>query len=262
MLPDPPGSTSAATGPRVLMHLQVRGASRLVILADWSAVVTDVLMHLQVRGASRHTDMDARCCCFLVLMHLQVRGASRHPPSARHHHRWPHVLMHLQVRGASRHNVLSALADAEKVLMHLQVRGASRHNVLSALADAEKVLMHLQVRGASRPWLWNRRHDATSGARSATGPASTPRDRPTPGADYHISLQSRQAPPTTPTPPPANSFRRHHAEKPRSKQGPKSRLLPWLTMDTPARRCHTKGAPPGCFRMAPEGVSPGGAESS
>ena len=85
------------------------------------------------------------------------------------------------------------------------------------------VLMHLQVRGASCPWLWNRRHDATSRTQSATGPASTPQDRPAPGADYHISLQSRQAPPTTPTPPPANNFRRHHAEKPGSKQGPKSR---------------------------------------
>ena len=82
--------------------------------------------------------------------------------------------------------------------------------------------MHLQVRGASCPWLWNRRHDATSEAQSATGPASTPQDRPAPGADYHISLQSRQAPPTTPAPPPANSFRRRHAEKPGSKQGLKS----------------------------------------
>ena len=62
------------------------------------------------------------------------------------------------------------------------------------------VLMHLQVRGASCPWLWNRRHDATSRTQSATGPASTPQDRPAPGADYHISLQSRQAPPTTPHP--------------------------------------------------------------
>ena len=108
------------------------------------------------------------------------------------------------------------------VLMHLQVRGASCRERVGVCEGYVIVLMHLQVRGASCPWLWNRRHDATSRTQSATGPASTPQDRPAPGADYHISLQSRQAPPTTPAPPPANSFRRHHAEKPRSKQGPKS----------------------------------------
>ena len=109
------------------------------------------------------------------------------------------------------------------VLMHLQVRGASCRERVGVCEGYVIVLMHLQVRGASCPWLWNRRHDATSRTQSATGPASTPQDRPAPGADYHISLQSRQAPPTTPTPPPANNFRRHHAEKPGSKQGPKSR---------------------------------------
>ena len=97
----------------------------------------------------------------------------------------------------------------------------SHRNCISG--GCRRVLMHLQVRGACWPWLWNRRHDATSGAQSATGPASTPRDRPAPGADYHISLQSRQAPPMSPTPPPTNSFGRHHAEKPGSKQGLKSR---------------------------------------
>ena len=75
------------------------------------------------------------------------------------------------------------------VLIHLQVRGASRLSATNIVRESEDVLIHLQVRGASRPWLWNRRHDATSGARSATGPGSTPRDRPAPGADYHISLQ-------------------------------------------------------------------------
>ena len=195
-------------------------------------------MHLQVRGASRRHIYVIYLTSQKVLMHLQVRGASRQVP------RGQEVLFR------------------SRVLMHLQVRGASRPDSCFAGSVRKRVLMHLQVRGASRPWLWNRRHDATSGARSATGPASTPRDRPTPGTGYHISLQSRQAPPTTPAPPPANNFRRHHAEKSRSKQGPKSRLLPWLTMDTPARRCHTKGESPGCFRMAPEGVSPGGAESS
>ena len=41
-----------------------------------------------------------------------------------------------------------------------------------------------------------RRYDATSRARSATGPGSTPPDRPAPGSDYHIVAESRQAPPT------------------------------------------------------------------
>ena len=113
--------------------------------------------------------------------------------------------------------------------------------------------MHLQVRGACRPWLWKRRHDATSGARSATGPASTPRDRPTPGADYHISLQSRQAPPTAPTPPPANSFRRRHAEKSGSKQGLKS--LNASVRSTVGPRTHHQDRIPAELRPSPSSAT-------
>ncbi len=68
------------------------------------------------------------------------------------------------------------------------------------------------------PCLWKPRHTATSRGQIATDPASTPRDRLTPPQNYHLSLKTSQAPPTSPMTPPATNFQRSHAEKSGSKR--------------------------------------------